>query len=201
MSNPKRILKNLNRYSWLLIVALIFASIAMQYHTTQITFEGFYLSLPLVSLMVYWSEQMVCLVRLKNCQLTKQESFNRDLFMINYSFLLAGLLSLLFQYSNSDARGWWPLFLYFNSLEGFIFSLLFSLIALMLPPHKNYTITFTSVIMLFITFSKFWPYTISFLFIEKIEFYYAVIFSLFIIHVLSVFVYKSYKMLLKKTFN
>jgi len=191
----------LNRYSWSLIVAFICATIAMQYHTGHITFEGFYLSLPLIVIIVYWCEQRVPLVRMKDCLLTKQESFGRDLFMISYSFVLAGLFSLLFQYNNSDIKGWWPVFFYFNSLVGVLFAFVYSLIALMLPRHKMYVVFSTSIIMILITLLKFWPNNIYFLFIEKVDFYYVIIFSLLIIHVLSVLGYKLYRMLHKKPFK
>jgi hypothetical protein len=199
VSNYSRFFKKLSKHSWLLIIAFICASMAMQYDTGHITFEGFYLSLPIVFFMVYWTEQTVFLVRMKDCQLTKQDSFKRDLFIISYSFLLAGLLSLLFQFNNADVRGWWPIFLYFNCLVGFIFAFVYSLIALLLLSHKNYLVFFSSLIIFLITLIKFWPHTINFLFIEKMECYYAIIISLLIIHITSVFVYISYKKLHKKT--
>lgn len=201
MSNYTSFFYKLNRYSWSLIIAFICATIVMQYHTGHITFEGFYLSLPLVCIMVHWCEQRAPLIRMKDYLLTKQESFGRDLFMISYSFVLAGLFSLLFQYNNSDVRGWWPVFFYFNSLVGVLFALVYSLIALMLPLHKMYVVCSTSIIMLLITFLKFWPNNIYFLFIEKVDFYYVIIFSLFIIHVLSVLGYILYQLLHNKPFK
>ena len=129
-------LKRLNKYSWSIIIAFIGATFAMQYHTTDISLMSFFQTLPLIVIVVYWSEKFAHYIKQPEGCLKKIEVFNRDLFILSFSFLLACLISLLFAYNNSDAKGWWPFIIYFITLYGLFYSFIFSIIALLIKNHK-----------------------------------------------------------------
>jgi len=133
-------LKNLNKYSWLLLITFIFAVFAMSYQTANTSFDGFIQTLPLIIIFVFWSEKSAQLIKQTESNLKKVQLFNRDIFILSFSFLLGFLISLLFAYDNSDAKAWWVLIIYFISMHGLIFSLIFSAIALLIKNHKAYTL-------------------------------------------------------------
>lgn len=164
---------HLNGYSWSIMAAFIGANIAMNYHVHQNALKDFFLTLPIVVLMVYWSQKSYSLKR-SATPLTKKAIFNRDLFLITFSFTLGCLLSLLFEFNNSDATGWWTFILYFFVVYGFIFALAFSAIALLLPHPNGYSITFALIIILFIAAAKFLPRYIPIPIIGTIEMFYVV---------------------------
>lgn len=182
--------KNLNPYSWFIIVAYIGASLFMQTYSGDISLEGFSFGLPIIGTIVYWSEHSASLIKNTDLNLKKADLFYRDLFLISYSLLLGDILSLLLQYNNSDARAWWTLFLYFSLLCNLIFAFIFSFIALMLNAHKRYTIIFSCFILIIFTFSKFWPYYISLVFIGKTNTYLVIMCFLLIVHLLFCSTYK-----------
>ena len=200
MSQSKKFpLRRLNGYSWSVIVAFIFASIAMEYNTYHLSLESTYLSLPLIFIAVYWCEHAACLVRSPDYKLTKIESFNRDLFAISFSFFLACLLSLLFQYNNSDAKGWWGLYIYYIGLYGLVFSFLFSLIALIIPSHKTYTLVFSFIIVSFLSVTKFYPSYVTVVFIGEIDSYFVITCSLLFGHFLFFIGWKLSRLFFKDT--
>jgi hypothetical protein len=185
MSQSLATVKYLNLYSWAIIFAYICASLFMQdYHSKTISLEGFFLGLPVIGVMVYWSEHSARLIKMSELSLKKNELLFRDMFLICYSALLGDLFSLIFQYGNSDVRAWWTLFLYFSGICYLIFAFIFSLIALMLHAHKLYTIVFSCFIFIIFAFSKFWPHTISIIFFGKIDTFFAIMAILILVHLI-----------------
>lgn len=129
----------------------------MSYQTANTSFDGFIQTLPLIIIFIFWSEKSEPLIKRTESNLKKAQIFNRDTFILSFSFLLGCLISLLFAYDNSDAKGWWVLIIYFISLYGLIFSLIFSGIALLIKNHKAYILVFSFLIIGLSIFGKIFP--------------------------------------------
>lgn len=183
-------LRLLTAYSWFIIVAFICATFAMQYHTA-LSLKDFFQALPLIVVFVFWCEKSAHLIKKSNCHLNKKEIFNRDLFTLNLSFLLASLISLLFAYDNSDAKGWWVLIIYFFSLYGLFYSLIFSIIALLIKNHKIYTMIFSSLIIALVSLGKLFPSYTSLPLIGRIDTFFVITGSLLVAHCFCAIGYKA----------
>ena len=184
MGQPKKIRLGLNGYSWSILVAFICAAFAMQYHTASISFKDFFQALPLIIVAVYWCQKSAHFTSQPENNLKKSELFKRDLFLLSFSFLLASLISLLFAYDNSDARGWWVLITYLFSLYGLLFSLTFSVIALLIKNHKIYTIIFAFLIVGLVSFGNFFPHYTLLPLLGNIDTFFVIAGSLLIAHCL-----------------
>jgi len=96
-------------------------------------------SLPIIILVVFWSEYITSYLKGRNNQLTRI-IFYTDIFIINYSLIFALITSLVFQRSNVDARGWWPVAIIFGELFAILLGVIFATLALMLNKlHGRYT--------------------------------------------------------------
>ena len=191
MGNSKKFhLRQLNGYSWFIIVAFICATFAMQYHTASISIKDFLQALPLIIAFVFWCEKSAHFIKQPESNLKKTEIFNRDLFILSFSFLLACLISLLFAYDNSDAKGWWVLIIYFITLYGLFFSLTFSILALLIKNHKIYTMIFSLLIIVVVSLGGFFPHDISLPLIGSIDTLFVITGSLLIIHCLFAIGYR-----------
>jgi len=191
MPNYLSTFRNLNLYSWLIIFAYICANFAMQdYYSGKLSLEGFFFGLPVIGGIVYWSEYSARLIKKSEHHLKKKDLFFRDFFLISYSCLLGDILSLIFQYNNSDARAWWTLALYFSSACNLMFAFIFSLIALMLNSHRLYTAIFSFLMLVIFTCSKFWPYYLSLSVIGKTNTFLVILCFLIIVHLLFSITYK-----------
>lgn len=177
-------LKNLNKYSCLLLITFIFAVFAMSYQTANTSFDGFIQTLPLIIIFVFWSEKSAQLIKQTESNLKKVQLFNRDMFILSFSFLLGFLISLLFAYDNSDVKGWWVLIIYFISLYGLIFSLIFSAIALLIKNHKAYTLVFSLLIIGLVSLGTFFPRYTFIPLLGYIDTFYAITGALLILHCL-----------------
>lgn len=192
MTTPKKNkLKNLNGYSWSILIAFICALFAMHYHTANISFVGIFQTLPLIIIAVYYSEKLAPLISQPEHNLKKSRLFTRDVFILSFSFLFACLLSLIFSYNNSDARGWWPLIIYFITLYGLLFSLFFSAVALLIKNHKAYTIIFALIIIALVSTGQFFPSYTFIPMLADIEAFYVITCSLLILHCLFTVGYKT----------
>ncbi|WP_051555258.1 hypothetical protein [Legionella fairfieldensis] len=190
MGQSKIQLRQLNEYSWSVILAFICATLAMQYHTASIHIKDFFQVLPLIIVFISWCEKSAYFIKQPESNLKKTEIFNRDTFILSFSFLLACLISLLFAYDNSDAKGWWVLIVYFITLYGLFFSLIFSLIALLIKNHKIYTMIFSSLIVALISLGNFFPHYISLPLIGNVDTFFVITGSLLIVHCLFAMGYK-----------
>ena len=180
----------LNGYSWSIIVAFLCATFAMHYHASNSFFKDSFLALPLIIVAVYWCQQSKYSITQPEYNLKNTDVFHRDCFLISFSFLLSCLISLIFAYNNSDAKGWWIFIIYFITLYGLFFSLIFSLIALLIKNHKIYTITYSFIIIIFISFAKYSPLHISLPFLSRIDIFFLITGLLLIIHCLLAIGYK-----------
>ena len=176
--------KNLNKYSWSLLVAFICAVFAMHYNTANISFVDFFQTLPLMIIAVYCCEKLAPLINQPEQNLKKSKLFTRDLFILSFSFLFACLLSLIFSYNNSDARGWWSLIILFITLYGLLFSICFSAIALLIKNHKAYTIIFSFIIIVLVSTGQFLPRYTFLPLVGNIDTSYVTTCSLLIFHCL-----------------
>jgi hypothetical protein len=121
---------------------------------------------------------------------TNIKIFNRDLFLLSFNFFLGFLISLCFAYNNSDAKSWWTLFIYFMTIYALIFSVIFSLLALLIPNHKTYTVIFSLLMMLLSSLGNFLPQYIVLPLIGKIDTFYLITCSLLIVHCALAIIYK-----------
>ncbi len=186
-------LKNLNKYSWSILVAFICATFSMLYRTANVSFEGFFQTLPLIIIAVYYCEKLSPLISRSEHNLKKSELFKRDLFILSFSFLLACLLSLALSYNNSDVKGWWSLIVYFITPYGLFFSVFFSVVALLIKNHKAYTIFFSFLIIIFVSMGKFFPPYTFIPLLGNIDTFYVITSSLLIFHCLFAINYKIIK--------
>lgn len=183
------ILKQINRYTWLIIICYLSGSLAMEYQSYKLSvpFEGMFMTLPLVLAFIYWSQKNNKLLFLKSSEITKKEGFKIDLFLITTPFLLAGFVSLMMDLNNSDLRAFWPFFIFFVSLFGFIFSLFYSLSGLaFIESHKKYTVFFSVVIMSIYSLLSFLPRRVGVFNLMEIETFYAIPILLLTLHLVFI---------------
>lgn len=161
-----------NKYSWIVVLVYLATVVTFEYHSSAVPWQGLYLTSPLIFIYIFWSESITPILKKDEHAINKTESFNRDLFLINFSFILGGLVSFLVQYNNTDLAGWWPLVFWFITLFGFLFAFAFSLIALILDSHKRYTFIFSIFIILIFPPFNFLAYTMPFsIFAHHCSFY------------------------------
>lgn len=179
-----------NKYSWTLVSIYIIAMATMEYFSYQFSWESIFFSLPLIAAFICWSESMVTVLKKPQGFITKSEGFHRDLFLISFSFISGELLSLLFQYNNSDVLGWWPIAIYFISAFGILFAVVFSLIALILDNHKSYTLIYSITIIVILLFTSFMTHLDPFSFFASTKTFNAIFLFLIAIHLLLSLFYK-----------
>ncbi|MBY0544729.1 MAG: hypothetical protein K2Q14_04185 [Gammaproteobacteria bacterium] len=180
-----------NIYSWVLFIIYLTVVTTMEYFSYKFSLESIYFSLPLMAAFIFWSERTILVIQKPDGSITKTERFKRDLFLISFSFISGHLLSLLFQYNNSDALGWWPLAIYFISAFGILFAIIFSLIAMMLNNHKKYTLIYSITIILTLIFISLMMHLDSFSFFARSETFYIIFLLLGGIHLLLCLGYKA----------
>lgn len=163
----------------------------MEYFSYKFSMESIYFSFPLIVAFIFWSERAAVVLQKHDGSTTKTERFNRDLFLISFSFISGDLLSLLFQYNNSDTIAWWPLAIYFISAFGILFAIVFSLIAMMLNNHKKYTLIYSLVLILNLMFISFMMHLDPLSIFARYETFYIIFLLLIGIHLLLCLGYKA----------
>lgn len=152
---PKKIfnaIKMINILSWAMIVSYLIGVLSMEYTTYKfsVPFEGFMITVPLLTSFIYWSQKRDISNLLKHNDRSRINAFRVDLLLISTSFFIAGLLSLITELDNIDARGFWPFQIYLMALYGIIFSWIYSLLGMMI---KRYHIKYSSLICMVIILS------------------------------------------------
>ncbi|RUR14084.1 hypothetical protein [Legionella sp. km772] len=143
--------KKINRYSWGIIVFYLSGTLIMEYQTHQysVPFEGIFITTPLILAFIFWSQKSSDYLLSIDNAYSSSDGFKVDLFLITTAFLVTGCISLITEINNVDLRGFWPFYLFFISVYGFIFSLTYSEISLQFKvKHKNYTLCFSAIIVL-----------------------------------------------------
>lgn len=187
----------LNLYSLCILCSFFCTLFAMNYHTASISFESIFETFPFITLMIYWCQNSRTLISLPESKLKRSEVFTRDLFIINFSFIFACLISLSFAYNNSDVKGWWVLIMYFIALFGLLFSFIFSTMALLIKNHKMYTFGFSFLLIILISFANFFPFYLYIPLLGNIETLFVGTCFLLIIHFLCVVGYKVTELMLR----
>jgi hypothetical protein len=141
-----------NIYSWTLFIIYVALVFFMETFSPRISLENIYSTVPLIGGLIFWSERLTPLIRMSDSYITKEEAFYRDFFLITYGVLSGHMLYSVFQYNNSDARGWWPLVIYFITAIGIVFAIFYSLFAMILNSHKKYTFGFSFVLIILLMF-------------------------------------------------
>lgn len=173
-----------NIYSWILFIIYLTVVTTMEYFSHIFSLEHIYISIPLIVMFIIWSEKTTLAIQKSDISITNKEVFNRDLFFISYSFICGYLISLLFQYNNSDTLGWWPLGIYIVSAFGIIFAFLFSLFAVMLKSHKKYTLIYSLVLIFILIFISFMMHLDPLSIYAKYETFYIIFFILISLHIM-----------------
>lgn len=189
-SEKKCQFKLLNIYSWSLLLAFICATFAMQYNTSNTSLQGFFETLPLIIFAVYFCEKLSPLVKKPSCSLGKVELFKRNVFLLSFSFLLGSLISLIFSYNNSDAKGWWSLIISIITFYGLFFSIFFSALALLIENHKTYIMAFSLIVVILVSIEPFFPHRMFIPLLGNIDTLYVTTCSLLIFHCLFVITQK-----------
>ena len=66
--------------------------------------------------------------------------FNYDMFIIAYSYLLAVIISSMFEINNVDVKGWWPIIIIIETIYAIVGGFIFALFSQLLPKdHQSYT--------------------------------------------------------------
>jgi len=152
--------RKFNIYSWALTILYLIVVIVLETHSPTPSMEGIYSSLPLIAILILWSEKSTNVLNIDDIKITKKEAFSRDLFLITFGFTLAFMLPLAFKYNNSDVQGWWALGIVIGTIIGFFYACVFSLISLILEHHKKQTILFICLISVIIAIESFVPQSI-----------------------------------------
>ncbi len=194
-------IKNFNIYSWSIVISFVCAILAMRSGTNGISYIDFLQTSPLIILAVICSEKLAPLVNQPDANLRNSQLFKRDLFVLSLSFLLGCLISLVFSYNNSDAKGWWPLIIFFTTIYGVLFSIFFSIIAILIKNHKQYTLLFALIIFTLVLMANFFPHYTFIPFLGNIETFYVIIGSLLIFHCLFAVICKIMRVLQWKKKN
>ena len=118
--------KKINRYSWGIIVFYMSGTFIMEYQTHQysVPFEGNFITAPLILAFIFWSQKTNDYLLSIDKRYSSSDGFKVDLFLIATAFLITGCISLITEMNNVDLRGFWPFYLFFISVYGFIFSLI-----------------------------------------------------------------------------
>lgn len=149
-----------NIYSWVLAIVYLIVAIVLENHSPYPSMEGIYSSLPLIALLILWSEKINHVINIDDVKITKKEAFSRDLFLITCGFTLAFMVPLAFNYNNSDVQGWWALGIVVGTIIGFLYAFVFALISLMIAHHKKQTIFFVFLSVVIILIESFIPQSI-----------------------------------------
>lgn len=195
-------LREINRYSWLIIGCYLSATLAIEYQTYKfsVPFEGMLMTAPLVIAFIFWSQKNNKLLCLRKSEITKIDGFKIDIFLITTSFLLAGCFSLIVGLDNSDLRAFWPFLIILISLYGFIFSFIYSIIALALNDnHKRYTLLFMAIIVSTYSTLSLFPKNIWLFNLMGVGIFYAISIILFSIHLLVMLACHLNMIISKKT--
>ncbi|MFC3909143.1 hypothetical protein ACFORL_08650 [Legionella dresdenensis] len=176
-----KLIKYFNVYS-IYLINIYTAFVLINNHFNVIRLEDISLTLPLIIGICVWSYNTLPLIR--KAHTNKIEAFRRDLFLIFYSIIAAEMFSFLIHYSNVDIRSWWVFTLYYFSLIGIIYSLIYSIIAIALEQHhKKYTFFIFYLIIFVITAINLLAYRNYFSIYARDEFYYSCLVGVLCIHI------------------
>jgi len=188
----------LNPYVFFLLAAYLGTTFAMEYGTASFSLQGFVFVSPIILGLLLASGRHMQAKRQDVDFIICGVLHERDIFLISYSFIFAILISLMTQYDNSDAKGWWGIALYFNSIIGFIFALFYAYFNQLARYHDIYTNVFSTVVLVVFSLYALWPSDIKIMLIGTIDFYWAMLFLLGFLHLSCFFLNKAYSMVFRE---
>ena len=145
-----------NRFSVTIILSY-FSLLSLLYFKASNITRGIKTSVFLVVIFVIWSHFFSKNENKIPQQLHTKQIFHRNLFLVAYSFFLGGIIYLISDYHHIDIKGWWSIFMVFNFIYAFLFSITYSLITKLINKNAQYTNIFSWIIFLFIATIKVWP--------------------------------------------
>ena len=152
----------LNRYSWFLIAIFIAVSFVMELVSAASPFEGTMITSPLIMLTIFFCQMNPHLNSIAIKKYTWRDIFLKDTCFIWYCFLVGSIFFVIFNHTNTDLSGWWPLFLYAMCFYGFIFSLVFFSISWIFNYHNRaYNSCFYFMISILLASLGFFPHFIK----------------------------------------
>ena len=141
MTRPKlSLFKSINPFS-LCILGLYLIFVLLNTFSRVITLLDILVTFPLIWSICVWSKGYY-LALIKESPKKTKDIFWQDLFLIFYGFIISILISFVIQHANTDLRGWWPIILYYLSLIGFSYALIYAFCAMLLKEHKTYALLF-----------------------------------------------------------
>lgn len=172
----------LNIFSWLLLIAF-FLVVFVAKANSRATYEGFIITTPLIVTMVFLSELSGRLVTFPYLKLSPQQLFQRDIFLINYTFLFGGMIGVIIDHDNVDLNAWWALFLYLITFYGFVFSLLFIFVEQILKYSNTlYNFIYCLIILLILISLRLFPSSIEIALIGRTDTLLIVLFLMLSVH-------------------
>jgi hypothetical protein len=146
-----------NKFSLVIIFIYILLLFSMSYNSSASILEEISISLFPILVFVSWSNLFVKERRKKTQVLTRKVLFHQDFFLIFYAFYVGCLVHIISEFNNVDVRGWWPLAILFLFAYGFLFSLFYSLIGMLIKKSCLYRISFPVGIFVLMATLKIWP--------------------------------------------
>ena len=192
--------KRINRYSWSIIVFYLSGTLFMEYqtHPYSVPFEGLLITAPLIGAFIFWAQKTSGYLASIKKQYASHDGFKVDLFLITTTFLITGCISLITEINNVDLRGFWPFYLFFISIYGFVFSLNYSIISIQIKvEHTKYTLCFSSIIALLFSALMLLPKHNLIRDLIGIDPFYGVFFIMILIHLLICFMFNMKRSIAK----
>lgn len=131
----------LNTFSLVIILAYIFTFCLMTgFPKNSFIFERFYTSVPIILMMLIWSQKKAYLIQLPDAQLNVDTAFQRDLFLFNFCLVISSFFSFILHFDEEGVRIFWSVIFCVFFIYGFIFAAFFSLILKLKKEHKRYSL-------------------------------------------------------------
>lgn len=135
----RRNLFKINIFSLILFISYAFTFCFMhRLPWRSFSFESFYFSAPLICIVLCWSQKSAYLIYLNDIEINKNQAFQRDFFILNFSLLLSFFLEMIINFKYSDTRTLWSIFIYPFFLYGFVFSFFYAFVLRIKSIHKFY---------------------------------------------------------------
>jgi hypothetical protein len=149
-------LTQINIFSWILVIAYIFTFCFMtRFPMHSFSIENSIFSLPIVCVLLFWSQKSAYLVYPPDNDLSKKQAFERDFFIFNFSILISFFFSMIINYKYVDTRGLWTILIYPFFIYGLIFSACYSWILSFKKNHKLYSLIAACFLLLFFPLLEF----------------------------------------------
>lgn len=152
----RRNLFEINIFSWILFSSYLFTFCYMtRFPIHSFSIENLFFSLPIVCGLLFWSQKSAYLINLSDAAINKKKSFQRDIFIFNFSLLISFFFTMILHYKYADTRGLWPLLIYPYFLYGLVFSVCYACILSFKKNHKTYSLISAILLLAFFPLLEF----------------------------------------------